>query len=148
MALTPRTVRFLNREQRLLWLEREEWERFEEGSLLQQQVQLQLQQERVEESRLQQQEQERVEEELRSQQEAQLQLQQESAEEEPQEQQQRQVPSQHMLEEAEQQRLARPCTYMLGSWSPTIPSCSSCRVPFIVPVNSSFSPQSCCVSRA
>ncbi|CAI7903678.1 unnamed protein product [Closterium sp. NIES-54] len=43
---------------------------------------------------------------------------------------------------------ARLSTCTLGSWSPTVPSCSTRAVPFLVPVDSSFSPQSCCVSRA
>ncbi|CAI7761123.1 unnamed protein product [Closterium sp. NIES-54] len=45
-------------------------------------------------------------------------------------------------------RPARPSTCTLGSWSPTVPFYSPCPVPFLVPVDSSFSPQSCCVSRA
>ncbi|CAI7863065.1 unnamed protein product [Closterium sp. NIES-53] len=45
-------------------------------------------------------------------------------------------------------RPARPSTCTLCPWSPTIPSCSPYRVPFLIPVDSAFSPQSCCVSRA
>ncbi|CAI7866548.1 unnamed protein product [Closterium sp. NIES-53] len=45
-------------------------------------------------------------------------------------------------------RPPRPSTCTLCSWSPTVPSCSPRPVPFLVPVDSSFSPQSCCVSRA
>ncbi|CAI7854291.1 unnamed protein product [Closterium sp. NIES-53] len=45
-------------------------------------------------------------------------------------------------------RPARPSTCTLGSWSPLVPSCSPHPVPFLVPVDSSFSPQSRCVSRA
>ncbi|CAI7857477.1 unnamed protein product [Closterium sp. NIES-54] len=37
-------------------------------------------------------------------------------------------------------RPARPSTCTLGSWSPTVPSCSPCPVPFLVQVDSSFSP--------
>ncbi|CAI7882909.1 unnamed protein product [Closterium sp. NIES-53] len=43
------------------------------------------------------------------------------------------------------ERPARLSTYMLCSWSPTIPSCCPCRDPFLVPVDSLLSPQSCCV---
>ncbi|CAI7932447.1 unnamed protein product [Closterium sp. NIES-54] len=45
-------------------------------------------------------------------------------------------------------RLARPSTCTLGSWFPTVPSCSPHLVSFLVPMDSSFSPQSCCVSTA
>ncbi|CAI7773824.1 unnamed protein product [Closterium sp. NIES-54] len=120
---TPRT-----QQERVEEEPQQQHEKAEEGSRLQQQVQLQPQQERVEEeSRVQQRVQlhsrhERVDEESRPHQErqwvqlqpqrvqlqpqrVQLQPQQKRAEDEPKEQQQGQVPSQQTPEEAEQQRL-------------------------------------------
>ncbi|CAI7837856.1 unnamed protein product, partial [Closterium sp. NIES-54] len=84
VAPTPRTVRFLTREQRLLRLEREEREQFEWALQQQQQQQeeqsqTQLQESIEEESQLQQ---ERAEELSRLQQQVQVQLQQERVEEE------------------------------------------------------------------
>ncbi|CAI7792754.1 unnamed protein product [Closterium sp. NIES-53] len=81
-----------------------------------------------------------------------MQPQHEWAGEEPQEQQQGQVPSQQTPEEAEQQRLRlrdlpNPAP-ALSLWSPTVPSCSPRPVPFLVPMDLSFPPQSYCVSRA
>ncbi|CAI5975160.1 unnamed protein product [Closterium sp. NIES-64] len=65
-APTPRTVRLWTREQRLLWMEREERERFERA-LQQQQQQQQQKQQQQEQSRSQQQE--SVKEESQQQQE-------------------------------------------------------------------------------
>ncbi|CAI7755765.1 unnamed protein product [Closterium sp. NIES-53] len=45
-------------------------------------------------------------------------------------------------------RPSRPSTSTLDSWSPTVPSCSPRLVSFLVLVDLSFSPQSCCVSKA
>ncbi|CAI7754922.1 unnamed protein product, partial [Closterium sp. NIES-53] len=44
-------------------------------------------------------------------------------------------------------RLAQSSTCTLGSWSLIVPSDSACPVPFLILVDSLFSPQSCCVSR-
>ncbi|CAI7844030.1 unnamed protein product [Closterium sp. NIES-54] len=71
LAPTPRTARFLTREQRLLWLEREECERFERAQQQQQEQSQSQQQERVEEES--QQQQARAEEGSRLQQQEQLQ---------------------------------------------------------------------------
>ncbi|CAI7866207.1 unnamed protein product [Closterium sp. NIES-54] len=163
---TPRTVLFLTHEQRLLWLEREECERFERAiQQYEQQEQSQSQQ------------QESVEEES--------QKQQERAEEFSRPQQQVQLQPQGVTiavagaaaaaagegrggatgaavgagttvadargggaEATASARPARPSTCMLGSWSHAVPSCSPRLVPFLVPVDSSLSPQSCCLSIA
>ncbi|CAI7908592.1 unnamed protein product, partial [Closterium sp. NIES-53] len=105
VAPTPRTVRFLTREQRLLRLEREERERFERAQ------QQQKQQQQQEEDQSQTQQQERVEDSSSRREQRRghdcssrvevSQPQQERAEDEPQEQQQGQVPSLQTPKEAE-----------------------------------------------
>ncbi|CAI7796110.1 unnamed protein product [Closterium sp. NIES-53] len=117
VAPTPRTVRFLTREQFLLRLEREEREQFERAQQQQKDQSQSQQQERVEEEVEEEfwPHQERVEEESGPQQQVEFRTQQERVEEsqpqqgrakeEPQKQQQGQVLSLQTPEEAERQRL-------------------------------------------
>ncbi|CAI7781015.1 unnamed protein product [Closterium sp. NIES-53] len=189
VAPTPRTVRFLTREQRLLRLEREEREQFEWALQQQQQQQeeqsqTQLQESIEEESQLQQ---ERAEELSRLQQQVQVQLQQERVEEESWPHQETVVqesrPQLHMQLQTQQERVeeSRPQLERVAqdSWSSNRGKycrsrrqrrrssrdciCATCLTQYLhawflvpcrpllfplVPVDSSFSPQSCCVSRA
>ncbi|CAI7911718.1 unnamed protein product [Closterium sp. NIES-54] len=104
-SLVQQRMQLQSQQERVEEESRPHQERLEQDSHPQQQVHLQTQQERVEESRLQQ---ERVAHESRSQQRVQQQPQQERAEEEPQEEKQGQVPSQQTPEEAERHRDMSP----------------------------------------
>ncbi|CAI7853357.1 unnamed protein product [Closterium sp. NIES-54] len=128
---TPRTVRFLTHEQRLVRLEREERERFERAQQQQQDFRLERQ-ERVEEELRQQQQQSQSERQERVEEESQPR--QERVEEESQQQQQQQK-SQSECKAAATERPARLITCTFCSWSPTVPSSSPCRAPFLVPVD-------------